>query len=213
LAIHAELSAASIGQAISLGPGQRAEDFYFAAGLAIEEERPEAAWQTLADLDTLSALEADRARCRNSSGEEREREGEQARLDATLEALSGPAPLDRIAQREGVAQSLRTRLQDLIRLSALCDDAPLAPAGPLDARAFAFDDAVVSLWSAPGGGAIRVQQADLPRRERIRRLDALESAARQGVTPEAWDALASPFAAALVPAGRDASRPVRIALY
>jgi len=215
LAIHAELSAASIGQAISLGPGQRAEDFFFAAGLAIEEERPEAAWQTLADLDTLSGLEADRARCRNNSGEdrEREREGEQARLDATLEALSGPAPLDRIAQREGVAQTLRTRLQDLIRLRDLCDEAPLAPAGPLDARAFAFDDAVVSLWSAREGGAIRVQRTDLPRLERIRRLDALESAARQGIAPEAWDALASPFAAALVPAGRDASRPVRIALY
>jgi hypothetical protein len=211
LAIHAELSGASIGQAISLGPGQRAEDFYFAAQLAIENGHPEVAWQTLQDLDTLSGLEADRARCRNGSDEGRE--SEQARLDAALEALSGPAPLDRIAQREGAARTLRARLQELIRLSDLCDEAPLTPPEPLDAGAFALEDAVVALWRGPADGAIRVQRIPLPRHERIRRLDALESAMGHPIASSEWDELASPFARALIPTGRDPSRPVRIALY
>jgi len=210
LAQHGRITA-GLDQRLPLGPGERAEDFARAARVAVERGDPPAAWGLLLRLDSLSAQERQRARCRElARGEDARRwaalDEESARLLRDLGALPHLAS----ASRERQAAALRIALEEKLRLlwREWPGCAPPAPAddGGVEMRAFAVEDEVILLRRDAAGRVRLERRTAWPRRERLAALHTLAAAlegsgapVETAVDPASWLALTVPMAAALLP--------------
>jgi hypothetical protein len=194
--------AAGLGQRLPLGPGERAEDFARAARVAIERGAPAAAWELLLRLDSLSAQERERARCRAlARGADALRweaiDRESAGLLRDLDALPHLASSRRERQAAAVRVDLEERLRRLSREWPGC--AAPAPAGDrgVDLRAFAVEDEVVLLRRDAAGRVDVERRTRWPRRERLAALHTLAAEVEAGRgDAERWRRLAAPLAAA-----------------
>jgi hypothetical protein len=132
--LHEVASPAQLGQRLPLGPGQRADDYYEAARLAVDLGEPARAWELLERLDRLAAGEEVERRCREATRDPalarrwQETERERDRLLARVLALDMPASGARRRQLETVRRGLKEQLQELSRRSLGCAGAP-EPAG------------------------------------------------------------------------------------
>lgn len=217
LSRHGSL-AAGLDQRLPLGPGERAEDFARAARVAVERGDPTAAWRLLLRLDSLSAQERERARCRElARGDDARRwaaiDQESARLLRDLGSLPHLAS----RRREQQAAELRVALEEKLRLlwREWPGCAPPAPADDsgVELRAFAVEDEIVLLRRGEAGGVRVERRTRAPRRERLAALHTLAAALERGADPgeaagEPWRALAAPLAAAVLPRDPEALGPV-----
>lgn len=195
----------TLGQRIPQSPGQRAEDFYRAARLALERGAPSEAWSLLARLDGLTLDEDARRACRDAMTDPEERArwlaDEKRRRDllAELPALETPGA---DPQRESVRRMVLEELRELARSSPGCEPHVREGAdAALRYRAFAVDDEVL-LLERHGADVTLARRTTLGRGERQRILARLAQAqARRDLPDEDWRTLLAPFAEALVPPG------------
>jgi DNA-directed RNA polymerase specialized sigma24 family protein len=206
--------AAGLDQRLPLGPGERAEDFARAARVAIERGEPAAAWELLLRLDSLSAQERERERCRAlARGAEARRwaaiDRESAGLLRDLRSLPGLASSSRERQAAALRVALEEKLRRLWREWPGC--AAPAPAGDsgVELRAFAVEDEIVLLHRDAAGQIHVERQTRWPRRERLAALHALAAELETGQSDAAqWRSLTAPAAAALLPLHSEALGPV-----
>jgi DNA-directed RNA polymerase specialized sigma24 family protein len=215
-----ERVAAALDQRLPLGPGERAEDFARAARVAVERGDPGAAWGLLLRLDSLSAQERERDRCRElARGEEARRwaaiERESASLRHELRSLPRLAESRRERQAADLRVTLEERLRRLWREWPGCAAPAPADDSGVDLRAFAVEDEVVLLGRDRAGRVEVERRTRWPRRERLAALRALAAeieagdighaghAGNAGHAPagdlERWRAKAAPLAAAVLP--------------
>lgn len=207
LTVHEAAAGAELGQRLPLGPGQRADDYYRAASLALERNRPAEAWQLLDRLDRLEARqEEERCRALQSDPDRAESWQEADRARAELQAelarverrAVGTAEVALAPRRE----ELRRRLQELDRRLPWCAGAGPARPAAADLRAFALPDEIVLLARPRAGGAAFVRRTPLPRTELKTLLAALRTALDgRRLEDGAWQRLTAPLAAALAPPG------------
>lgn len=210
-----------LGQQLELGPGQRADDFYQAARVAVETGQPEEAWALLDRLDRLSV--AERARpC--AAGEIRSRpaapngiEARQRQLRHDLELLSAPAGRAERLRREPRLRAVKKELQELARRLPPCAGQAGLSTSELawGWRAFALPDEVMVLARPAGGEARLLHRAVVDRRGLKAQIRALEEALdRHQVDDSVWRPLAAPIAAALLPrAGWAGEGETPVSLY
>ena len=200
-------TAERFGQALTLGPGQRAEAFYRAAWIAVERGDPAAAWELLERLDHLTANQTALERCRIRSSAERTVQEE---LLQSLEALEGPASGQRRRQRESIRRSLREQLQELVRQQGDCVGAfEDGGDGALAFRAFTLDNEILLLHRQPDGHVVLDRRSSLNRRVLVPLLEKVaEEMNFRRLRAEAWRDLLSPLARALVPTDLEALEPV-----
>ena len=205
-----ERIAAGLDQRLPLGPGERAEDFARAARVAVERGDSPGAWALLLRLDSLSAQERERDRCRElARGEAARRwaalDAEAARLSHELRSLPHLAATNRERQAGDLRMALEERLRRLSREWPGC--APPAPADDrgVDFRAFAVEDEILLLGRHEGRIEVE-RRTPFPRRERLAALHALAAEietpapSKLANTDDAlWRALAAPLAAAVLP--------------
>ncbi|HEY0556863.1 MAG TPA: CHAT domain-containing protein [Thermoanaerobaculia bacterium] len=203
-----------LDQRLPLGPGERAEDFARAARVAVERGDPAAAWRLLLLLDSLSAQERERARCRElARGAEARRwdaiERESAGLLRDLDALLRLASSSRERQAAAVRVALEERLRLLWREWPGCAAPAPAEDGGVDFRAFAVEDEVVLLRRGETGQVRLERRTRWPRRERLAALRALAAEVEAGRgDAERWRSLAAPMALAVLPLHPEALGPV-----
>jgi DNA-directed RNA polymerase specialized sigma24 family protein len=215
LAQH-ERTAAGLDQRLPLGPGERAEDFARAARVAVERGDPAAAWRLLLRLDSLSAQERERERCRDQArGEEARRwsaiDRESAGLLRDLDSLPRLASGNRERQASDVRMGIEEKLRRLWREWPGCAaPAPVGDAG-VDFRAFAVEDEVVLLRRDSAGGISVERRTRWPRRERLAALRTLAAELEAGHGEAGrWRSLAAPAAAALLPLHPETLRPLTL---
>ncbi|HVQ35704.1 MAG TPA: CHAT domain-containing protein, partial [Candidatus Bathyarchaeia archaeon] len=184
LDLHGRGSARRLGQDVPLGPGQRAEDAYAAARVAIERGRDADAWGILRALDEAAA----------SPG------GSSPAWLAELDALDGPASGTRREQRQAIRWGELDVLQEFLRTRAsTAPPAPLDDAG-VDYRAFPLDDEIVVLKRTPSGSARVYRRTPMRRAALGALIRGAREAMDRGESDDArWRALVAPLAAALAP--------------
>lgn len=194
LGLHQHTSAATLGQEIPLGPSGRGEDYYRAARVAIERERPEDAWRILQRLDE-STVENGATDCDDGHPVDSEH---RQRLLRQLIALERPASAPRREQRRPLRRALLAELQELARSRGGCS--PVAAAGPAPEphyRAFALSDEVFLLVRHSGGVVALDRRTSLGVGELARILGVAGSAVIR--SDEEWRLLVAPLARALAP--------------
>jgi DNA-directed RNA polymerase specialized sigma24 family protein len=212
LAQH-ERTAAGVDQRLPLGPGERAEDFARAARVAVERGDPAAAWGLLLRLDSLSAQERERERCREQAqGEEARRwaeiDRESAGLLHDLDSLPRLASGSRERQAAEIRVGIEERLRRLWREWPGCATPAPAGDGGVDFRAFAVEDEAVLLRRDAAGRVSAERRTRWPRRERLAALRALAAELEAGRGDAGrWRSLAAPAAAALLPLHPETLRP------
>ncbi len=211
-----ERIAAGLDQRLPLGPGERAEDFARAARVAIERGDPQAAWGLLLRLDSLSAQERERDRCRElARGEEARRWAVIDRESAGLRHQLRSLPHLAASNGERQAADLRVALEEQLRLLSRewpgCAAPTPADDRGVDFRAFTVEDEIVLLGrhGHDAAGEVEVERrTPFPRRERLAALHALAAEIDAGEAPSSrnprtdearWRALAGPLAAAVLP--------------
>jgi DNA-directed RNA polymerase specialized sigma24 family protein len=217
-----ERIAAGLDQRLPLGPGERAEDFARAARVAIERGDPQAAWGLLLRLDSLSAQERERDRCRElARGEEARRWAAIDRESASLRHQLRSLPHLAASNGERQAADLRVALEERLRLLSRewpgCAAPTPADDRGVDFRAFAVEDEIVLLGrhgrlgrlGRDAAGEVEVERrTPFPRRERLAALHALAAEIDAGEAPPSrnprtddarWRALAGPLAVAVLP--------------
>jgi DNA-directed RNA polymerase specialized sigma24 family protein len=207
--------AAGLDQRLPLGPGERAEDFARAARVAIERGDPPAAWRLLLLLDSLSAQEQERARCRElASGADARRWEAIDRESAGLLHDLGSLPRLASSSRERQAAAIRVALEERLRLlwrewPGCAAPAPADDAG-VDFRAFAVEDEVVLLRRDEAGRVHVERRTRWPRRERLAALHALAAEIEAGRGDAGrWRSLSvPPLATAVLPLHPEALGPV-----
>lgn len=212
LLLHAYSSPEELGQNIAVGPSRRGEDYYEAARVEVELQRPEDAWALLAALDNLASVDVDREGCTlpatspraeasNASG------GQQTREDLLLElsSLETPTSASFRKQRGPAVRSLRERLQEIWRRQSECGAIPIdAVLVEPDFRAFSLVDEIILLERLEDGAIRLARRSSLTREELRQRLAKVEaSLGSPEVSNEDWRTLLQPIAEALMPRDLD----------
>jgi len=213
LVYHEYATPELLGQRIALGPGQRADDFYRAARIAVEQGRPEGAWTILQRLDGLLAGERARRAC---SGVEAEEAGQtRRRLLLQLLALDGPASRSRRRQRASIRRALMQRLQELARQQSPCSESliPGSDAG-VRFRAVPLEDEILLLERTDGGQVVTYRRTPFERKRLVALArDVARFLESRGNDVEEWRHLVGPLARALVPRAKDLDDVTTFALH
>ncbi len=212
LLLHAYSSPEELGQNIAVGPSRRGEDYYEAARVEVELQRPADAWALLAALDNLASVEADREGCTppfdspqsidgDSPVDHQTREG----LLLELSSLETPTSASFREQRGPTARFVRERLQELWRRQSECGP-PQEEAALVEPRfrAFSLVDEVILLERLQGGAVRLARRTPLAREELRQRLAQIEaSLGSVESSDEDWRALLQPISKALLPVDLD----------
>ena len=208
LLLHDRAGTTRMGEAIVLGPGQWADDYYRAARVEVERGEPERAWQLLARLDRRSLGEEQLRRCRERMDAParralRDHEARRRELWDELSALDRPASGKRRRQLEPVRRELKQELQELWWQQPGCPELPPASReAVLRYRAVALDDEVLLLHRDTGGSVVLERRRPLARAELLRILERIHAAlGAPSLDDAAWIELVQPLARALVPEG------------
>lgn len=211
LAAHRQATIDSAVVGLTLGPGQRAEDFYEAARLWLEHGNPRAAWTALSELDQLTpASPVGRSHVTDRLSDA-QRPGW---LADPLTEFTVPA-----AERERAEHAVRERLvrvqiQHQVRARATENTAlPIRSTEP-QFRVFATNDRVIVLQRLAAGVFRLYRESRYPRNELMRDLVQI----RRGITErdlsdELWRQRTDRLARAVLPDRRDVGAVATIALY
>ncbi len=180
-------------------PGQRVDDSYSAARVAVERGDPTHAWQLLEALDA-SALELIETCDARTAIDIQQHESRRHELLTQLAWTEPPLAPQRQQQVAPIRRSIQHSLAELQRdLLANCQRPLQASPVAADVHAFALEDEVLALWRS-ADGSLMAQRTSLPRRELKRRIEELAEAQHSGQLDDAaWRALAGPIAEALLP--------------
>lgn len=211
---HASTAPEQLGQALPLGPGRRADDYYRAARAAIELGEPLRAWETLDRLDELTAREEAVRRCLDSVSLPPVLAARRQKVESELATLDLPAAEERRRQIEPLRRALLEEVQELSRQLTPCGEtAARRTPGTADLRAFPLPDEIVLLRREASGRVSLVRRTPLARREVVRQIRALTAALdRRDLDDAAWRERLRPLARALAPPGEEAGT-VSYALY
>ncbi len=199
-------SPAELRQNLTLGPSQRADDYYQAARVEVELGRGEEAWALLAGLDRLAAAEQERlcrARAEAPALAARWQAADQRRAELLAELLALEAPTSRRRRQElaPVVRDLKREAQELAREVPRCA-AETEPAREAWAgfRAVPLPNEILLLERRRDGRVLLARRTPLDRRA-LRALLAEVSSAldRRQTGDEEWQRLLSPLARALAP--------------
>ncbi len=209
LTLHQHAGAEHLGQAIALGPGQRADDFYRAARLAVQRERPEQAWQLLDALDQLHQRLAQQPCQQNQLKVAQQRDD----LLGQLIELQAPAAGPRQQQRASIRRTILDQLQELLR--GQCAQDVSATRRQPDFRAFALEDEILLLGRTATRPARLLQRTAMPRKQLLAIAHAVQTGMQAPLLTDAsWRALLAPVANALVPPAKHLQQPTaRFALH
>ena len=208
--LHQYATPERLGQVLALGPGRRAETFYRAARLEIEDGDPKTAWALLERLDRLADEDTEEPDCK-SDEEAEERGHPDNRREVLLQALArldAPASGRERRQRVSMQRALREELEELARRRNRCAqrtetmmasqtvDTP--GTGP-HLRIFAIEDEILVLTHGGGSGDPGLlARRRWPRIERIPWLSELGRALDgRRLGDEAWRRSLAPAVGAL----------------
>ncbi|MEM7357183.1 MAG: CHAT domain-containing protein, partial [Acidobacteriota bacterium] len=182
----------------TLAPGQRADDSYRAARVAIDRGDLEGAWQLLEALDRLAA-ERFGACDDETQVSQQDRAARRRALLAQLAWTEPPLAVARSQQVRPIRRALLQALDDLHREQlAVCRRPARRVPAPADVRAFALPDEVLVLRRVPAGYLV-AWRTSLARAELRRWLDQIATAQAGGELDDAaWRSLVRPVATALL---------------
>lgn len=207
LDLHQYSSSHRLGLEIPLGPGRRADDYYRAARLAIERDRPDAGWQMLQRLDEAGLHHGDGRNCSDSETDSRVR---RESLLHQLVALDRPAAAPRRAQREPIRRAVLAELQEMARTGCGWQRPPNSAPEP-QLRAF-FLDGEIFLLARSSQGVIALERRTAVDHSLLSQLSAGAGIAE--LDDDAWVELTEPLARALVPSSlRTVGRQTLVAMY
>lgn len=199
-------SPAELRQNLTLGPSQRADDYYQAARVEVELGRPQEAWRLLAELDRLAAREREhqcRAQAEETAlaGEWRAADERRAELLGELLALEAPTSRARRQQLEPVLRDLKREAQELAREVPRCSgEADASRADWAGFRAVPLPEEVLLLERRPDGTVLVARRAPLDRRSLRDLLEEVSAELDQRrLDDEQWGRLLAPLARALAP--------------
>jgi len=194
LVFHEHAVRGSVPESGPLSLGRRSEDFYRAARLQIELNRPEEAWEMLVRVDTLEGDHLVPLDC-DPAGRSA-REAWRRDLLAELVVLERPASSVRREQRRPMRRAVMEDLQEIVRLETQCRRSQRA--GEPDYRAFAVADEIFLLERR--ANAVEVERrTELSQEQLAAVVRALRGADRDSLSDEEWIAAVFPVAQALIP--------------
>lgn len=206
LGAHRAAAPTRAGADLSLGVGQRADDFYDAMTLELDRGHLTRAWEILEELDQLSHEPPSRPDDANST-----------EIASALSRLRQPAASGSKQLTHAAETAVRAQLQDQLRgarpaLEPRADRQPLARKAMF--RAVATPREIVLLERHRDGKIEIVGRTARPRRTLLAQIDAVRRALRERrLDDAAWAQITAPLAAALLPSPNRLGSNMSIALH